>query len=515
MGDTISGIISDGIYKHTGLRLLAFAGGKVSSARVLSHPEAESALCADPGLFDARGMLVLPALIDSHAHVLAAASLLFEIEVFNAESADDLVARIEVSPLAGADFILAGRLNASRWTAEERTRIVPVLERAFPNRPCLVKSVEQHSCYANNRAWEVLNIESVAGNACIPASEQAEMRASGLIFGALYEELATPIYDMFTLEQRREALSRFLGGLPCLGVGGVHALVGYGSDVAADILLAMEVAASRDDISLVVWPRTLDIALVKELGLARIGGCILLDGAIGARTAALSRAYDDDSGNAGVLYFTQDEFTRFAGECAAANLQLCVHAIGDAAAEQGLAAYEVLARAHDLHTLRPRIDHWCLATPEQCWRAARVGVASGMQPAFDYFWGGKHGAYYGALTNRALAANALKTALGAGMVIGGGSDAPITPLDPRLGIYAACNHTNTLERLSFEEAVGLFTRGSAALSRDEATKGSLDIGCAADVAVFAGSTNASNIAQREALLTVHEGLVVHRSARVG
>ena len=133
-----------------------------------------------------------------------------------------------------------------------------------------------------------------------------------------------------------------------------------------------------------------------------------------------------------------------------------------------------------------------------------------MQPAFDHFWGGSDGAYYPALTSRALSANALMTALTAGMVIGGGSDAPITPLDPRLGIYAACNHTNPAESLSFDEAVEMFTRGSASLSRVEGIKGMLAEGYDADVAVFPGRTDAGNIAQREALLTVHAGKVVYR-----
>jgi predicted amidohydrolase YtcJ len=264
-----------------------------------------------------------------------------------------------------------------------------------------------------------------------------------------------------------------------------------------------------------VWPRVQDIALVKELGLPRIGGCILIDGAIGARTAALTRPYDDDPSNTGVLYFTQDDFTRFAGKCAAAGLQLCVHAIGDAAIEQGLVAYEALAAKYDLHALRPRIDHWCLATPAQCGRASKLGVASGMQPAFDYFWGGAQGAYYRALTGRALAANALKTALDAGMILGGGSDAPITPLDPRLGIHAACHHTNERERLSFGEAVRLFTVGSAALGKHESEVGSFAEGFAADFTAFAGDTGAENIHGREALLTVHRGKVVWDAALGG
>lgn len=510
MRESLTGLISDCIFGREGMTMLAFAGGKISSVNTLLGAEADIALRNDPSLFDARGMLVLPALIDSHAHVLSAARFLYEIEVFAADDADSLVDLIRESPFSRAGFILAGRLNANRWTADERAKIQPTLESAFQDTPCLVKSVEQHSCYANTCAWNALDVAGVALRAGLSPDDTETMQATGRIHGALYEELTIPLYDTFTLEQRREALHRFLDGLPRLGIGGVHALVGYGSDIAADIRLTMEVAATRDDIDLTVWPRTQDIQLVKELGLPRIGGCILIDGAIGARTAALKRPYDDDPANKGVLYFTQDEFTRFAGDCAAAGLQLCVHAIGDAAIEQGLVAYEAIAPKHDLHSLRPRIDHWCLATPGQCARAAQLGIASGMQSAFDHFWGGSDGAYYPALTSRALSANALMTALTAGMVIGGGSDAPITPLDPRLGIYAACNHTNPAESLSFDEAVEMFTRGSASLSRVEGIKGMLAEGYDADVAVFPGGTDAGNIAQREALLTVHAGKVVYR-----
>ncbi len=250
---------------------------------------------------------------------------------------------------------------------------------------------------------------------------------------------------------------------------------------------------------------------MRDLGLPRIGGCILLDGAIGARTAALAKPYDDDPENTGVLYFGDEEFVRFAGECAAAGLQLCVHAIGDAAIEQGLRAWEQLASAYDLAALRPRIDHFCLAAPEQCLRAASAGVASGMQPAFDYFWGGAQSGYYDALGQRALAANPLHTALKAGMHVGGGSDAPITQLDPRLGIHAACNHTNPEERLSFTSAVELFTTGSAALEGAEADKGRLSPGYRADFTVMPGSTNGSNIQEQPVALTVHRGRVVYGS----
>ncbi len=505
----VSGVLSDGMFDHDDLTLLAVSGESFAGARSLSVSDAETVLQQDPAVVDARGRLVLPAFIDSHAHVLGAARYLLEIDAHEATNTDELIDLIRSSSHFSADFVTAGLLNANPWTAEERGRIHEALDAAFPDRAVIVKSIEHHSAWLNVRAWEQMRVGEQAIAAGVADDELRKMRKTGHIHGGLYEALSESLYNTYTLEERRRTLAQFLDTLPALGVGGVHALVGYGTDRAADIRVTMEVAAGRDDLDLQVWPRTRDIALVRDLGLPRIGGCILLDGAIGARTAALSEPYLDDPENRGVLYFTDEEFRAFAEECAAVDLQLCVHAIGDAAIEQGLKAYEHLSRNHDLHTLRPRIDHFCMGTPQQCARAAALGVASGIQPAFDHFWGGEDGAYSPVLGIRALTSNPLRTAITAGMVVGGGSDAPITPLDPRLGIHAACNHTNRQESLHFDEAVSLFTEGSAAVGKEREMKGRLAAGYQADFIVMPRETDGRNIQQMPVLTTVHRGRVVH------
>lgn len=505
----ISGVLSDGMFGHDGLTLLGVSGESFAEMRSISANDAEGILKRDPKVIDARGKLVLPAFIDSHAHVLGAARYLLEIDASEAANTDELIDIIRSSPHSAADFVTAGLLNANPWPADERNRIREALDAAFPDRAVMAKSVEHHSAWFNERAWKQAKIEEQAAAISLANDELRKMRETGHIHGALYETLSESLYDTFTLAERRRTLAQYLDTLPALGVGGVHALVGYGTDRAADIRVTMEAADARDDLDLLVWPRTRDISLVRELGLPRIGGCILLDGAIGARTAALSQPYLDDPDNRGILYFTDDEFREFAAECAAANLQLCVHAIGDAAIEQGMKAYEHLSENYDLHALRPRIDHFCLATPQHCARAAALGVASGIQPAFDHFWGGEDGAYAPVLGVRALTANPLRTAVAAGMVVGGGSDAPITPLDPRLGVHAACNHTNREEALRFDEAVRLFTEGSAAIGREEQARGRLAAGYQADFIVMPRETGGGNIQRMPVLATVHRGRVVH------
>jgi len=508
-GKVVSGILSDGIFGYDGLTLLAISGESFTEARSVSENDAKDALEQNPHVIDARGKLVLPALIDSHAHVLGAARYLLEIDVHEATNTNELVDLVSSSPHFTADFVTAGLLNANPWPADERNRIREAIDAAFPDKAVMAKSIEHHSVWLNARAWQRIKVDEQAIAIGVADNELRKMRETGHVHGALHEALSEALYDTYTLEERRRTLAQYLDTLPALGVGGVHALVGYGTDRAADIRLTMEVASERDDLDLLVWPRTRDIGLVCELGLPRIGGCILLDGAIGARTAALLQPYLDEPDNFGVLYFTDEEFYRFAGDCAAARLQLCVHAIGDAAIEQGIKAYENLSKDCDLHALRPRIDHFCMGTPQQCARAAALGVASGIQPTFDHFWGGEDGAYAHVLGIRTLTANPLRTALAAGMILGGSSDAPITPLDPRLGIHAACNHTNRQEALRFDEAVRLFTEGSAAIGREEHSKGKLAPGYQADFIVMPRETDGSNIQRTPVLTAVHRGRVVY------
>jgi len=505
----IRGILGDNLFGREGLHFAEVRDGRFGRIEPVTAEQAQQLLAGQAGVLDARGRLVLPAFIDSHAHILGEARRRLEVNASGVASCEELVERLRESPRRGELLLVADGLDFNALPESEQRQLKPALDAAFPQQAVQVKSIEHHSCWFNEKAWELVRVDAAAGPLGLPPVQLEEMRDSGRVHGPLYEALSETLYDTFTVEERRTALAQLLKTLPARGIGGVHSLVGYGTDRRADIQVTLDAAEGSDRVDLVVYPRTTDLLLVRELGLPRIGGCILLDGAIGARTAAVREPYADAPGNFGVLYFTDSQFAAFARGCAAAGLQLCVHAIGDAAIEQGLRIYRQLAADFDLAALRPRIDHFCLGTPEQCARAAALGVASGMQPAFDHYWG-KPRVYVKALgEDRALAGNPLGTALRSGMIIGGGSDAPITPLDPRLGIHAACTHSNPAERLDFAQAVALFTTGSASLAHMERTHGAIAPGCQADLVVLPPGTDGSNIHQAGVLNTIHRGRVVY------
>jgi predicted amidohydrolase YtcJ len=67
----------------------------------------------------------------------------------------------------------------------------------------------------------------------------------------------------------------------------------------------------------------------------------------------------------------------------------------------------------------------------------------------------------------------------------GGSDAPVEPVSPILGIYTAVvNREFPKERLSIDEAISLYTINGAYGSFEENLKGSIEEGKLADIVVL-------------------------------
>jgi predicted amidohydrolase YtcJ len=98
------------------------------------------------------------------------------------------------------------------------------------------------------------------------------------------------------------------------------------------------------------------------------------------------------------------------------------------------------------------------------------------------------------------------------MLLGAGSDSPITELDPMEGLWALETHHDPSQRMNREEAVRLFTAGSAALAHLEDKKGRLRPGMQADFAAYdADPVSADDPRGIRPVLTVSRGREVFAS----
>jgi predicted amidohydrolase YtcJ len=196
-----------------------------------------------------------------------------------------------------------------------------------------------------------------------------------------------------------------------------------------------------------------------------------------------------------------------------AGLQVGIHAIGDRAIEQTITTWERVYHALDsrqrrhFRARRHRIEHVEMASPDHVERAAMLGLAASVQPAFDREWGGPGGLYERALgPGRAAAMNPFRTMLERGLEVGAGSDSPITPLDPMRSIAACERHHEPGQRLTRLEAIRLHTTGGARLGHQEDKKGALAPGMHADFAAFdADPFEAPSVEDLRPVLTVSLG----------
>ena len=220
---------------------------------------------------------------------------------------------------------------------------------------------------------------------------------------------------------------------------------------------------------------------------------ILSDGSMGSGTAAFFDPYTDDPRTSGLLLYPVPELERLIREADAAGFQLAVHAIGDRANSLVLDAFEKAAAANPPRERRFRIEHAQVVRKSDLARYRRLGVIASIQPSHgidDMRWAERRIG-----RERSRESYNVRSFTEAGIPVAFGTDWFVEPLDPRLGLYAAVTRERPEggpaggwfpeEKIGLEDALDLYTRGSAYAEFAEKEKGTLVPGMLADLVVFA------------------------------
>ena len=269
------------------------------------------------------------------------------------------------------------------------------------------------------------------------------------------------------------------------GIALVHTAEGVGFPLDLDVDF-MRFANRGLPQTFQVFFQTLDVKKALSRKLPRIGGCFAtaLDGCFGSEDAALKDPYTNNPQSRGTLFYPQNEVDDYVMRANRAGLQVAVHAIGDAAIDQALAAFEAALNDFPRDDHRHIIIHADLMDKAAVERAAKLNLCIALQTPFLY-WPQEPVDYLRhILGKRVENLIPLKSMLAAGITIAGGSDAPCTLPDPVAGIFAACNHPNPDESVSILDALRMHTAAPARLSFDEHTRGTLTNGKRADFAVL-------------------------------
>jgi len=299
-----------------------------------------------------------------------------------------------------------------------------------------------------------------------------------------------------------------LGQQNCLKVGltGIHDYDGRSCFQALQSLHQNDTLQLRvvKNIPLNLLDQAIGLGLRSGLGddWLRIGGVkMFADGALGPRTAAMLSPYENEPDNLGIVVTEKEEMMARAIAASAAGLCVTIHAIGDRANHEVLDVYEGVRQEESKRLgssrtrssyLRHRIEHAQLLHPQDMLRFAKLGVIASMQPIHatsdmemaERYWG-----------KRTRYAYAWRTLLEAGAAIVFGSDAPVEPIDPLTGIYAAVSRRRSDgwpspqgwhpgQKLTVTEAIAAYSMGAAFASGREKRMGSIAPGKIADLTIF-------------------------------
>jgi predicted amidohydrolase YtcJ len=454
---------------------------------------------------DCAGASIVPGLHDCHVHLTATGLYAGDRDLSDCRDVPSLLARIGM--LARKDeMVFAGGFDDTA-TTDHRAPSRNELDAVSGGRPVLISRIDGHSSIANSAAFEAMGIDTSAPG----VEKDAAGAPTGKLSGSMHWTVQPAYVKALPAKLHRRADRAAAEAALAAGITTLHNIII--GDAPYEELAEIYIDNSVLPLHVISKTCTTSINKAKQLGRRVFGGDIFVDGSLGSRTAALAEDYHDAAGR-GLLYLTREQLVELFFEAAEAGLSPGVHAIGDDAIEQAIAAWEKVAvKRASLEGLRPWIDHFELARPDHIRRAARLGILLSMQPAFDHLWGGDGGMYEQRLGSaRAKGMNLFREAKRSGCTICCGSDSPVTRLSALLGIHAMVNHHVEHERFSVDEALRCYTCDAALLSFSENRCGRLSPGMAADFTVLEKpleSLPSDAIKNARVLMTVVDGDIRH------
>ena len=217
---------------------------------------------------------------------------------------------------------------------------------------------------------------------------------------------------------------------------------------------------------------------------------IYADGALGSRGAALLESYEDKDSRGLVLL--DSDIDSYLRKIAMRNCQIQIHAIGDRGNQMVLNAYEKAYKDFPKKDLRWRIEHAQNVIEADRKRFKELNIIASMQPSHAI--GDLHFAEDRLGFERLSNAYTWKSFIDDGVVVVGGSDAPVEVGDPIIEFYAAVTRKdldgysnegwNLQQALSREQALAIFTKWPAYAIFKEDKLGTLEIGKLADITIF-------------------------------
>ena len=443
-------------------------------------------------VLDLKELPVYPGFIDSHCHFLSLGLSLNKVDLVGTKSFEDVLDRVKRYATNKELNAITGRgWDQNDWKIK-RLPNKEQLDLLFPDIPVGLRRIDGHAMLVNQKALDLAGITldtEVTGGQIV--------KENGKLTGVLIDapmQMVTNILPKPSVEDKIKSLQdaeeiSFANGLTTVSVAGldredIFLIDSLHKTGGLTIRVYAMISNSQDNVDyfLKEGPYKTDKLNVRSFK-------VYADGALGSRGAALKDSYSDLDNHTGAFITSKDSLEALAYKLAASPFQMNTHAIGDAANQVVLEAYnKALVFSDDP---RWRVEHAQIIDTNDI-KLFNRKILPSVQPTHatsDMYWAEDRlgeDRLYGAYANKALLEQSGRIALG--------TDFPVEDVNPFKTFYAAVVRKDSEafpeegylpeNKLSEIEALKGMTIWGAYANFEDKEKGSIEAGKVADFIIL-------------------------------
>ena len=502
-----------------------------------SNADAQKYVGQSTRVVDLKGNTVLPGFTDSHQHLSGVGLREMTLNLEGTTSLEDFLAKVKarVAQAKPGDWVTGRGWIETHW----KPPVFPTrwdLDKVAPNNPVILGRADGHGAVANSAALKIAGVDKSTPNPF--GGEISKDKQSGEPNGMLLDTAQGLVRRRVPAISPADAeRAVVLGVKRNIELGWTQIQDAGGSYTDVEIFKKLYEAGK---IKLRIYkavhgPGPSATRLLNEG--ATIGAYgnrftfrtikVVSDGALGSRGAALLEPYSDATDTKGFLTVKAEELRPLLIDALRKGIQVETHAIGDYANRFVLDEYEAALKAvpageRKVADPRWRIEHAQIVNPADIPRFAKLGILPSMQPSHaigDLFFAPSRVGI-----DRLAGSYAWASFIKSGIIVPGGSDAPVERGEPMIEFYAAVARKDQKgfsgegwhpeEAVSREEALKMFTLWPAYAAFEDKLRGTIEAGKLADLTILSADimkVPVAEILKTRCVMTVINGEIVHEA----
>ena len=503
-----------------------------------SNEAAQKFVGPNTRVVDLKGNTVLPGFTDSHQHLSGVGQREMTLNLEGTTSLEDLLAKVK----ARVDQAKPGEWVTGRGWIETHWQppVFPTrwdLDKVSPNNPVILGRADGHGAVANSAALKLAGVDKNTPNPFggEVSKDKQSGEPNGMLLDAAQGLVRRRVPPTSAADEERAVelgVKRDieLGWTQIQDAGGSYDEVNIFKKLYAAGRIKLRIykavygpgpAATRllsEGPTIGAFENRLNVRTIK----------VVSDGALGSRGAALLRPYSDASDTSGFLTVKAEELRPMLVDALRKGIQVETHAIGDRANRFILDEYETAFKAvppgqRKVAEPRWRVEHAQIVNPADIPRFAKLGVIPSMQPSHaigDLFFAPSRLGI-----ERLAGAYAWESFIKSGVVVPGGSDAPVERGEPMIEFYAAVARKDPKgfsgegwhpeEAVTREQALKMFTLWPAYAAFEEKLRGTIETGKLADLTILSADIMTIpelQILKTRCVMTVINGEIVYEAS---